>query len=378
MPLSLPFVQKQLESLRCIVVTGVNGFIGSRVLEYGMEHLSAPTQWIGAGQTQWIGADLPDTSDRATAVRQSGRKHYQLLDHESLLEKLESGAIRPDLVIHNGACSSTVETDPMVFKNLNTGYSERLWKVCASLGTPLIYASSASVYGDGKTGFDDHPDRTAGLRALNLYGQSKLDFDRFALSANESPPIWFGLRYFNVYGWDESHKGGQASMVFHGFHQIMKTGRIRLFRGDAATGGQYADGCQQRDFVYVADVVRKTWELAASMFGSRRQDLLNRLQGQLQGQIQRPRTAPPTGAFVNFGTGRARSWNDLAHALFTAMGKPVEIEYIDMPKSLQVHYQNFTEAKLSVLPVLGLSDDWTSLEAGVADYVQSYLNTGKH
>jgi ADP-L-glycero-D-manno-heptose 6-epimerase len=365
------------EPLRRVVVTGVNGFIGNRVLEYGMDHLPQNVQWVGAQNIEWVGSDLSDTHARATAARVSGRKNYQFFDHEALLEKLESGAIRPDLVIHNGACSSTVETDPLVFKSLNTGYSERLWKVCASLGTPLIYASSASVYGDGALGFDDHPDRTAALRALNLYGQSKLDFDRYALGAKESPPIWFGLRYFNVYGSDESHKGGQASMVFHGFHQIMKTGKVRLFRGNTATGGQYADGCQQRDFVYVADVVRKTWELAASMFGDRRQDLLNNL-SRLQAQLQGPRSAPATGAFVNFGTGRARSWNDLAHALFAALGKPPQIEYIDMPKSLQAHYQNFTESKQSVLPVLGLSTDWTSLESGVADYVHSYLSAGKY
>jgi ADP-L-glycero-D-manno-heptose 6-epimerase len=354
------------EPLRCVVLTGVNGFIGNRVLEYGMDHLP--------GNIEWIGSDLSDTHGRHTAARLSERKNYQFFDHETLIEKLESGAIRPDLVIHNGACSSTVETNPLVFKNLNTGYSERLWTVCAAIGAPLIYASSASVYGDASHGFDDQPNATAALSALNLYGQSKLDFDRFALAAKESPPIWFGLRYFNVYGPDESHKGGQASMVFHGFNQIMRTGRIRLFRGNAAAGGQYADGCQQRDFVYVADVVRKTWEIAASMFGSRRQDLLNRLQGQLQG----PRSVPATGAFVNFGTGRARSWNDLAQALFVAMGKPAEIDYIEMPKSLQAHYQNFTEAKHSALPVLGFSNDWTSLESGVADYVQGYLSTGKY
>lgn len=361
-----PLGQKKLESLRCIALTGVNGFIGNRVLEYGMDHLSE--------QTHWIGADLSDTGGRASARRMLGRKHYELLDHETLLEELEKGSIRPDLVIHNGACSSTVETDPKVFRCLNTGYSERLWKLCAAMGTPLIYASSASVYGDGSQGFDDHPSTAPALRALNLYGQSKLDFDRFALSATESPPLWFGLRYFNVYGSDESHKGGQASMVFHGFHQIMKTGKIRLFRGNRATGGQYGDGCQLRDFVYVADVVRKTWEIAANMFGSSREEILKKL---ADASGTDSSAVGLKGAFLNFGTGQARTWNDLAHALFAAMSRSPDIEYIDMPASLRAHYQNFTEAKHSMLSLLGWNSDWTSLESGVADYVRGYLSSGK-
>ena len=348
----------QPSGVRRVGLTGVHGFIGNRVLLDGHALLHH--------EVEFVGADLLGSEGRATAQRTAGLSRYRFMPHLAFLEALESGALLPDLVIHNGACSTTTETDPRVFRDLNVMYSTRLWAACARQRIPLIFASSASVYGNGEQGFDDDPVKTAAYSALNLYGRSKLDFDRHALAAQEYPPCWCGLRYFNVYGFDESHKGAQASMVLHGTRQALATGVIRLFQGDDRSGGRCADGEQKRDFVSVEDVSAVTWRLAGFMCGQAGQDWKRRLE-----KVAEPEgpVSLRSGTFLNVGTGRARTWNDLARAVFLALGRSPSIEYIAMPMALRAHYQNFTEAKHTMADRLGLAMPWLSLEQGAGRYV---------
>ena len=224
-----------------------------------------------------------------------------------------------------------METDPNVFREFNLDFTKDLWCYCAKHNVPLIYASSASVYGNGSLGFCDSLENNKHYKPLNLYGKSKHDFDIWATQQDKTPPHWFGLRYFNVYGSFESHKGGQASMVFHGFKQIVQTGKIRLFK---SLHPDYPDGGQMRDFIYVDDIINVTLELLTRILKSK--------QGLDDSFI-----FPKKDVFLNLGTGKARTWNDLANAIFIAMGKTPNIEYFNPPKNIADHYQYFTQADLS-------------------------------
>lgn len=348
-------------SVTRLVLTGVNGFIGNRVLERMMKLLPDELGLPRSHRFELIGSDLLATQTRFTARRFAGSSRYLFLSHTDLLEQMRSGAVNPDVVIHNGACSSTTERDPEIFRVLNLGYSQDLWEICSEKKIPLIYASSASVYGDGQYGFDDHPSGLDRLQAMNLYAGSKLDFDRFALSAERSPPLWFGLRYFNVYGPFEAHKQGQASMAYHGFHQIIRTGEMRLFR---STDHRFKDGEQRRDFVWIDDVVKVTAELL-------RRCLISSEAQKIELQMKRYTGKP--GCFVNVGTGKSRTWNDLARSLFSALEKPDRITYFEMPSSLRDQYQNFTEATHTSASHVDLPTEWTELEDGVRDYVRKIL-----
>ena len=350
-------------SVTRLVLTGVNGFIGNQILERAIKLL--PSEW-GLPQHhcfEIVGADLLESQTRFTAKRFAGSARYTFLSHSELLSKLESGDLSCDLVIHNGACSSTVEKDPSVFETLNLGYSRRLWDVCAGRNIPFIYASSASVYGDGQLGFDDSPAQTQNYTALNLYAQSKLDFDLHALKSTRQPRLWAGLRYFNVYGPFEAHKEGQASMVLHGFHQMMKSGEIRLFKG---TGSGFGDGEQKRDFVWVGDIVDMTFDLCRRMMVPELSEQLLEDLSQISGKGRK-------GCFLNVGTGEARTWNSLAKAIFYAVEREPKISYIDMPESLQKQYQNYTQATHETASRLGITRQWTSLEQGVSTYVRRTL-----
>lgn len=348
-------------SVTRLVLTGVNGFIGNRVLERMMKLLPDELGLPRSHRFELVGADLLTSQTRFTARRFAGSSRYLFLSHTDLLEQMRSGAVAPDVVIHNGACSSTIERDPEVFRVLNLEYSQDLWQICSERRIPLIYASSASVYGQGQHGFADHPSGLDHLQAMNLYASSKLDFDRFALRADRTPPLWFGLRYFNVYGPFEAHKQGQASMAYHGFHQIIRTGEMRLFR---STDERFGDGDQRRDFVWIDDVVKVTAELL-------RRCLIPTEAQKLENQLAR--YTGKTGCFLNVGTGKSRTWNDLAQALFAALGRPKQVTYFDMPASLRDQYQNFTEAMHSSADQIDLSVDWTELEDGVHDYVRKIL-----
>jgi ADP-L-glycero-D-manno-heptose 6-epimerase len=357
------------------VVTGANGFIGTNVVE---KLLSIAPEVLGFEKTKnlkfsnfdengheekgcsIIASDQSNSMNRQTARRFLGSARYHYVDYENLISYLESLKIKPDVVIHNGACSSTTEVDPEVFSKLNLGYSMALWDYCTCNKIPFIYASSAATYGDGSSGFSDKKEDCEKYVPLNLYGKSKLDFDIWTLKQRITPPSWFGLRYFNVFGQFESHKAGQASMVYHGYHQATRTGKICLFKSNTSN---YKDGEQLRDFVYIDDLVEVTMDLI-------RLSLVRKNDGN---KI----ILPENGLFLNIGRGIAESWNTLAKEVFSALSMSESIEYIPMPANIIRQYQNYTCADLSTLRSIGISYEFTSFQVGVTKYVQKHLMRGQ-
>lgn len=327
-----------------IVATGVNGFIGTHMVE----------SLLAADPTfEVLGSDLPRSLKRATAGRFENEARYRFVPREQLLEAIERLDSPPLAVVHNGACSSTMERDPEVFRVLNVESSQRLWALCTELQIPYLYASSASVYGDGSLGFEDSKERCADYRPLNLYGESKHTFDLWALEQKQAPPVWLGLRYFNVFGPYEEHKGNQASMVLRGFEQIVDRGWVGLFESNDS---RYQHGEQLRDFIYVKDVCAVTLEL-------------------LWKALRRELDIPGNGCFVNLGRGEPVTWLRLIRALFRAVGQEPDIRFIKMPEQLADQYQNYTCAELSTLRnQLAVEHRFADIESAVADYVDSHLS----
>ena len=248
----------------------------------------------------------------------------------------------PKAIIHMGASSSTTETDFEYVIDNNLHYSQELATFAIERDIRFIYASSAATYGNGENSFSDNDDLTPNLNPLNRYGLSKLLFDQWVVRHNLQLKI-AGLRFFNVYGPNEYHKGSQASVVYHAFHQAKDSGSIKLFRSYRE---DYADGEQKRDHVYVKDCAQVTFDLLSS---------------------------PEKNGIFNVGTGESRTWNELARAVFKAMNIPEKIEYIDMPEQLREHYQYFTEADIAKSKAQSICTSMNSLEDGVEDYVRNYL-----
>ncbi|WP_372618326.1 ADP-glyceromanno-heptose 6-epimerase [Falsiroseomonas sp.] len=254
-----------------------------------------------------------------------------------------------EAVLHMGAISATTATDGDLVAATNITLPLWLWAACAERNVPFIYASSAATYGDGALGFEDDmaPEMLTALRPLNLYGWSKLAFDRrvadMLARGTPAPPQWAGLRFFNVYGPNEYHKGRMASVVFHKFHEARHGGPARLFRSDRPG---IADGAQMRDFVHVDDCVAVMLWLLDN---------------------------PGVSGLFNVGSGRARSFLDLVRAMFAAMGQPERIEFVDMPADLRGKYQYFTEAPLARLRAAGCDLPMVGLEEGVTSYVRDFL-----
>ncbi len=321
------------------LVTGGAGFIGSNLVaalcERGAEVMVVDRLRTGTpGQEKW----------------RNIAKHpiAGILPPEELEDFLTAGPAI-DAILHMGAISATTATDGDLVANTNLTLPLVLWAECAERGIPFIYASSAATYGDGSLGFDDDMSLQAllALRPLNLYGWSKLAFDRrvadMLARGMPAPPQWAGLRFFNVYGPNEYHKGRMASVVFHKFHEAMGGGPARLFRSDRPG---IADGEQKRDFVHVDDCVAATlWLL----------------------------DHPEVSGLFNVGSGRARSFLDLVNALYAALDRPPAIEFIDMPPDLVGKYQYFTEAPMDRLRQAGYDIPPTSLEEGVRSYVRDFL-----
>lgn len=312
------------------IVTGGAGFIGSCVVRAMND--------MGVGDISIV----DNVSDTEKWMNLRGKTYVDYIHKDAFLERLDS--MRDvTAVIHLGACSSTTESNFDYLWNNNFEYTKTLWEYCARNEIPFIYASSAATYGDGRYGFDDRTDIDE-LMPMNAYGYSKQLFDQWVKrQALSSPPQHVGLKFFNVYGPNEYHKGRMASMVFHGYRQLMKDGEIRLFK---SYNPMYGDGEQSRDFVYVKDICNViTWLLE-------------------HGNV--------SGLF-NVGTGVARSFNDLATAITDALQLEPSIRYIDMPNDLIEKYQYFTCAEMSSLRDAGYSLPFTSLEDGVRDYVQQHL-----
>lgn len=315
-----------------IVITGAAGFIGSVV----------------AGSLNMYGRDdivLVDDFSKMNKIENYKNKRYrQLVGREVFFEWLEDNGKNVDFIIHLGARTDTTEFDWNVFLTLNVNYTQKMWTRCSQYGIPLIYASSAATYGGGELGYDDNHDVVDRLQPLNPYGRSKNETDKWILRQDKMPPFWAGLKFFNVYGPNEYHKGRMASVIMHSFNQITDCGEVRLFRSHRP---DYADGQQLRDFVYVKDIA------SVILFF-----IENR----------------PASGLYNLGTGKARSFLDLATNTFKAMGKEVKIKFIDTPLDIRDKYQYFTEANMQKLRNAGYDKDFTSLEDGINDYVCNYLS----
>lgn len=319
-----------------IVVTGAAGFIGSclagRLNRQGFDQL--------------ILVDDFSFSDKNKNL--VGKKFVDKIHRDLFIDWLKEHAAEVKFIFHIGARTDTTEFNEEIFLRLNINYTKELWNIASEAGIPFVYASSAATYGGGEFGYDDDHTAIPKLQPLNPYGWSKQLFDIWALEQSKQPPFWAGLKFFNVYGPNEYHKARMASVIFHAFHQINHTGKVKLFRSHRP---DYKDGWQLRDFVYVKDVVEVCLFLMEQ-----------------QGSVQ--------SAIYNLGTGEARSFYDLAHATFTAMGRPVDVEYVDIPADIRDKYQYFTEANMQKLIRQGYDKGFTSLESGVSDYVKNYLLPG--
>jgi len=272
-----------------------------------------------------------------------GLQFEDFVHKQKFIDSINKAAfINADAIIHMGANSSTTEKDADYLFNNNYLYTKTLAEFCLNNNIRFIYASSAATYGDGSLGFDDDENKSDTLRPLNMYGFSKSMFDIWAVNQDVINKI-VGLKYFNVFGPNEYHKGDMRSVVHKAFEQVRDTGGVKLFK---SRNPKYKDGEQMRDFIYVKDAVNITLHFL---------DNKN------------------INGLFNVGSGQARTWNDLVAALFKAMEKPVDIEYIELPDHLADKYQYFTEANLSKLKNAGYKKEIASLESGINDYVKNYL-----
>ena len=347
-----------------IVVTGAAGFIGSclvkKLNEEGHEDLILVDDF-----------SLPKNLSPSSPVRQVGsRQENKNLENKTYHSKIErsvflswfnKNASQINFVFHLGARTDTTEKDTTIFDELNFDYSKTIWEICSAYTIPLVYASSAATYGFGENGYNDSHEITEKLHPLNPYGISKNDFDKWALNINHPqstvhhpPPFWAGLKFFNVYGPNEYHKGRMASVIFHTVQQIKKTGGMKLFRSHRPG---VKDGHQLRDFIYVKDVVEVCYFFYKN-------NLTCREAGKYSG-------------LYNVGTGTARTFWDLATNTFKAMDLPPNISFIDTPEDIRAAYQYFTEANMAKLKAAGYDQPFYSLEAGVEDYVRKYLRENK-
>lgn len=314
-----------------IVVTGAAGFIGSALL--------GRLQRDGYGDL----VAVDDFSDPLKARNLEGKRIAHCVDREAFFPWLEHHADHVQFIHHIGARTDTSEFSEEVLNHLNLDYSRQLWQICTVHSIPLTYASSAATYGDGSKGFSDDPELLTSLQPLNPYGWSKHRFDLWVQEQKTQPPFWAGFKFFNVFGPNEYHKGRMASVVFHAYRQISETGAMKLFRSHRA---DVEDGMQQRDFIYIHDVLN----VLMHFMENRRNPGL-----------------------YNLGTGTARTFKDLALSVFSALGKDPQISYIDIPEDIRDKYQYFTEADTRRLLAAGYHGGFTPLEEAVREYVTQYL-----
>ena len=331
-----------------IIVTGAAGFIGSCMIQYLNE----------LGFTNLILVD--EFNREAKLPNLLDKKFAKQVEREELFTWLYNEKPVIDFVIHLGARTDTTEFDYAIHQHLNVEYSQHVWNYCTLNNVPLIYASSAATYGDGELGYKDDHELCHQLKPLNPYGISKNEFDKWVLHQEAHPPFWAGLKFFNVYGPNEYHKGRMASVIFHAFNQIQENGMMKLFRSHKEG---FKDGEQLRDFVYVKDVVNV---IAWMMEDVSRQSSVG-------SSTLTPHASRLTSAIYNLGTGKARSFHDLVAATFKALDLETKIEFIDMPEDIRDKYQYFTEADMQKLKSAGYNRSFASLEDGVTDYVKNYL-----
>jgi ADP-L-glycero-D-manno-heptose 6-epimerase len=325
-----------------IVVTGAAGFIGSVFVQYLNEQ----------GLDQLLIVD--DFGVESKRKNWESKKFIKAIERQAFLAQLETDEHGIDLIVHLGARTDTTEFNYAIHEALNVEYSKAIWQYATQKNIPLIYASSAATYGAGEHGYEDSHAILDQLTPLNPYGVSKNEFDKWAIAQTSTPPSWTGLKFFNVYGPNEGHKGRMASVIFHAFNQIKATGLVKLFRSHRS---DYKDGQQLRDFIYVKDLVSVIGWMLHNMYAQQWDASKNGL--------------------YNLGTGKARSFYDLAANTFIAQGLEPNIEFIDMPEDIRDTYQYFTEANMAKLRAAGYDKPFSSLEEGVKDYVANYLMSGK-
>ncbi|MHA4847663.1 ADP-glyceromanno-heptose 6-epimerase [Flavitalea antarctica] len=337
-------VEKNTDKNVQIIVTGAAGFIGSCLVGYLNQR----------GYENLILVDDFSRLDKVPNLEQ--KKFTEKIEREVFFEWLESSDPPVAFFFHIGAKTDTTEFDYSVHEHLNVDYSKKVWNWCTAKKVPLVYASSAATYGSGSDGYSDNHDIVNDLKPLNPYGVSKNEFDKWALKQTQCPPFWAGLKFFNVYGPNEYHKGRMASVIFHSFGQIKKNGVVNLFRSHRP---DFRDGQQLRDFIYVMDILKVCYWLMESCFAGG--DWASR-----------------HSAIYNLGTGKARAFEDLVNATFAGLDLKPAINFIDMPEDIRDKYQYFTEADMHKLIAAGYTDQFYTLEEGVEDYVRNYLSQNRY
>ncbi|WP_221393855.1 ADP-glyceromanno-heptose 6-epimerase [Dyadobacter sp. NIV53] len=319
-----------------IIVTGAAGFIGSglisRLNQDGFRNIVA----------------VDDFSKTEKAENLEGKTIVQKIERKELFDWLDQNYRDVEFIFHIGARTDTTEFDKEIFDELNVNYSKQIWEKCVAYQIPLVYASSAATYGLGEHGYDDNEATLSELKPLNPYGDSKNEFDIWALQQEKKPLFWAGLKFFNVYGPNEYHKGRMASVILHAYNQIKATDKMKLFRSH---NPDFKDGEQMRDFIYVKDLI----DVCIFLMHHRK-----------------------NSGIYNLGSGQARTFKDLVINTFLAMDKTPDISYIDTPIDIRDKYQYFTEANMNKLKAIGYTKPFSTLEEGVADYVKHYLATGAY
>ncbi|MEQ8324675.1 MAG: ADP-glyceromanno-heptose 6-epimerase [Vicingaceae bacterium] len=319
-----------------IIVTGAAGFIGSCLV----------SRLNKEGYKDIILVD--EFTDEKKLKNLAGKTYSAKVNRDDFHHWLRANHKLVQFIFHIGARTDTTEFDKAIFDRLNVNFSKEVWKACVEFGIPLVYASSAATYGLGERGYRDDHSIIPDLKPLNPYGDSKNEFDKWALSQKEKPYFWAGLKFFNVYGPNEYHKGRMASVIFHAYNQISQTGEMKLFQSHNA---DYKNGEQMRDFVYVKDVC----SVCIFLMESRKKS-----------------------GIYNLGSGKARTFLDLVRSTFRAKNVVEKISFIPTPEDIRDKYQYFTEADMSKLRHAGYQNSFTSLEEGVEDYVKNYLIKGQY
>lgn len=315
-----------------IVVTGAAGFIGSCLISR-----------LNQDNFKFIIA-VDDFSDDTKMKNLEGKIIQEFVHRDNFFDWLNINGKNVEFIFHIGARTDTTEFDKSIFDRLNLNYTKEIWKKCIEFQIPLVYASSAATYGAGENGYDDNESQIPNLKPLNPYGDSKNDFDIWALQQEQKPFFWAGLKFFNVFGPNEYHKSRMASVVFHTFNQIKSVGKMKLFRSHRP---DFKDGEQMRDFIYVKDLINVCIFLMHHRKNS---------------------------GIYNLGSGTARTFLDLTKSTFRALNLEPNIEFIDTPIDIRDKYQYFTEANMTKLQGIGYTEPFTKLENAVADYVQNYLS----
>lgn len=321
-----------------IIITGALGFIGSCLVSFFNQK----------GYSNIIAVD--DFTKVYKAENLHNKDIQEIVERDNLENWLELNGKNIDFIFHVGARTDTTEFNQECLNKLNFEYTKMVWTKCIEYDIPIIFASSAATYGLGEYGFIDNHDIVKNLKPLNPYGESKNNFDKWALSQNKKPKFWTGLKFFNVYGPNEYHKSRMASVILHLFNQINECGKVSLFRSH---NSNYANGEQKRDFIFVKDLLN----IIFFLFSNKKH---------------------VDNGLYNVGTGKARTFNDLAKALFNELKIPIDIDYIDTPSDIRDKYQYFTQADMSKLRKIGYNTEFTELEDGISDYVKNYLTTSKY